>query len=152
VSSLHAGTAGSSALRAQLARLGDDSCATTLALLHVLCGLPAAHELPAAAVQQLLLALPALMSKQTRLVTGSVELHKIFDEDAQLMGAFFGSLVSAFMHSFQSMHAWVQLVQQLPALPVAEQLMLQSQPHQDQPLKDCIIAAQVRPTAASGCL
>jgi hypothetical protein len=152
VSSLHVGTAGSSAMRAQLARLGDDCCATTLAVLQVLCGLPAAQELPAAAVQQLLLALAALMSKQTRLVTGNVELHKIFDEDAQLMGAFCGSLVNAFMQSFQSMYAWVQLLQQLLSLPVAQQVMLQSQQHQDQPLKDCIIAAQVRPAAVSGCV
>jgi hypothetical protein len=159
VHNLQAVPAGSSATRALhkwvVVDCGAFSCVGPLEMLQVLCGLPAAQELPAAAVQQLLLALAALMRQQNSLLAASVELHKSCDRDDQLGDSTDKTLTKAFTRSFQNMHAWGKLVQQLLALPAAEQVLLQLQQCQDQPLKDCITEAQVRTAAvlaSSGCL
>jgi hypothetical protein len=138
-------------LRKQQDSLVVESCEILLGVLQVLCGLPAAQGLPAAAVEQLLPALPGLMCEHTRLLRYSVELHKSC-EGAQLCLEAYCTLTGPLKQSFQNMCAWRQLVQQLLDLPSAEQVILQLQHCQEQPLKASISAAEVRTAAASDCL
>jgi hypothetical protein len=158
---LQAGSAGSSADRSQRTWRVDElhvpTCVAPLEILQLLCKSPAAQELPAAAVQQLLPALAALMREQTRLLRYGVELH-MSHADAQVSWEDLSRMTGALSQGVQNMHAWIKLVQQLLALPSAQQVMLQHcsitcsatclQPCQQQALKDSISAAQVRTAAA----
>jgi hypothetical protein len=161
---LQAGSAGSSADRSQRTWLVDEllvpTCVTPLEILQLLCKMPAAQELPAGAVQQLLPALAALMCEQTRLLRYGVELH-MSHADAQVSWEDLYRVTGALSQSVQNMHTWVKLTQRLLALPFAQQVMLQHcsitcsatclQPCENQALKDSISAAQVRTAAACFC-
>ncbi|WIA09797.1 hypothetical protein OEZ85_009172 [Tetradesmus obliquus] len=110
-------------------------CHHALAVLNVLCELPAAQQLPAAAVQQLLPALTTLVCKQVHLLGQGLQLlssgrrregSKFNDWPDELCALDEQLLLCQKLDIMKNMLACGKLLQQLRILPAVEQMPLES--------------------------